>query len=439
MQVQSASRQELHSPTLRRHPIGVLPASHQNTRYGLPFYLTLLYLALEYGRPQDLIPALQPLHLPAIVIVSLLVSLLQHGRLRLGEGRSKLFIAFLVLMAVHVPFAVNNYWAFHTTRGMLITFVAYIAIVTFVNSFKKFQSMVNVLIGIHIYLAISGILMGGTGIGGFLGDENDFSVALNMIIPLSFFLGLAAHTGSKRIWYFLGTGVFLFCNLLTFSRGGFVGLLAVALHGWLRAVKKVRSTIAVVVLALAFLFVAPDTYWKEMQTILPETQNREGTAEGRMYSWRAAWKMFLNNPIVGVGPGNFPWHFGRYEPRKGLKGKSLAGRAAHSLYFTLIPELGIIGTILFGYMLYASLKDLRFVRKVARRTFYTPAQTDTHHYQKIENLALALEGSVCGFLISGIFLSVLYYPLFWIWMGIVAAFKQIADDNHSAPTLREPR
>ena len=410
----------------------------RHTGFGLPFWLTVLYLAFEYGRPQNSLPALGYLHLPGVVTVSLGLALLTSGRVDLSNIQTKLFMVFLGLIAALVPFAVNNFVAFYTTIGMMLLFVAYLAIVNFVDSFEKFQVMINTWVGIHLYLAISSIIKKGTGIGGFLADENDFALALNMIIPFSFFLALEAKTQSKRIWFLVITGIFVVSDAATSSRGGFIGLVAVGLYCWFRSPRKLMSAMAVLLLIFTILQFAPQGYWDRMNTITTDTDDPNGTGQDRLYSWKAAWKMFLDYPILGVGPENFPWNFSDYEPPGGFGGTATdtgrlhGGRAAHSLYFTLIPELGIVGIILYAWMVLSSLRDLRLIRKRIREK---PQQLEEDKYfrERVRYLTLALGGSLPGFLVSGTFLSVLYYPNFWIWMALVVALKRQVISSVAVP------
>jgi probable O-glycosylation ligase (exosortase A-associated) len=410
----------------------------RRTGFGLPFWLTVLYLAFEYGRPQNSFPAVGYLHLPGVVTVSLALALLTSGHVDLSNIQTKLFIVFLGLMAALVPFAVNNYWALYTTLAMLILFIDYLAIVNFVDSFQKFQFIINAWIGFHVYLAIIVIIKKGTGIGGFFGDENDVALVLNMIIPFSFFLALEAKTQSKRIWFLVITGIFLVAIAATSSRGGFIGLVAVGLYCWLRSPRKLMSAMAVLLLIFTILQFAPKGYWDEMDTITTDTDDPYGTGQGRIYAWKAGWRMFLDYPILGVGPGNFPWNFQDYEPaggfggHDGMEGQLHGGRAAHSLYLTVIPELGTVGTILFAWLVLSSLRDLRFMRKRIREQPQQSAD-DRYFRERVRYLTLALGGSLAGFLVSGTFLSVLYYPNFWIWMALVVALKRQVVSSVAVP------
>jgi O-antigen ligase len=312
---------------------------------------------------------------------------------------------------------------------MLATFIAYISIISFVDIFPKVTTLINAWIGIHVYLAIVGIVKKGRGVGGFLGDENDFCMTLNMIIPFAFFMALAEKNIRRKFIYIALTGLFLLANIITFSRGGFIGLAAVAIFCLLKSPKKIISTIVIVLLALSVLQFAPDKYWSEMKSIQQEGAS-EGTGRERVYQWKVGWKMFLDNPVMGVGQGNYPFRFREYEIKsgfsKGLEGRSRAGRAAHSLYFTLLPELGVAGAIIFFLMLYAVYKDTRAIRKISKGD-YPRFPFDK---SKLFYLSLAMEASLIGYLVSGFFISVLYYPSFWILMGFVLALRKVVSKGY---------
>jgi O-antigen ligase len=115
--------------------------------------------------------------------------------------------------------------------------------------------------------------------------------------------------------------------------------------------------------------------------------------------------------------------------------RSLAGRAAHSLYFTLLPELGLVGTALFLAMIAFSLKDLAYVRRVLKNKtdLYSAEQAKRIYY-----LSLALEGSLVGFLASSVFISTLYYPNFWILCGFILSLKRIVSGKVGEPTFAKP-
>ena len=398
------------------------------------FYLILVYLLLEYGRPQVYLPFLSTLHLPAITIILLALSLFVSDKMMLIQKQTILFLTLLGIMVIHGPFAVNNYWALMIFITMSMNFIALLSLVQFVDNPEKYDRLVKIWLGIHIFLAVIGIVNKGTGIGGFLGDENDLCMTLNMVIPFPFFLSIYA-SGKEKIYYILLTCLFLFVIILTESRGGFVGLSATFIYCLIKTKRKAITALIVGLLAVFAVLVAPTTYWKEVRSITEEVPHG-GSEEERIYTWRIGWNMFLDNPIIGVGQGNFPWEFQKYEHEvtgsdELFYGRSVAGRAAHSIYFTLLPELGLIGTFLFVLMVYYNIGNLNVVKKISRNhknkninknRIPNPGDQVSRFYY----IALALEGGMVSYLVSGAFISTLYYPNFWVLTGFILSIKNIS-------------
>ena len=393
---------------------------------GIPLTLLFIYLILEYSRPQELLPFLRVLHFPTITVILLALSILFSGGLQIREKNTLLFLSILGLMMIHGPIAVNNYWALMYFLSMLMNFIVYLCLIRFVDDQDKYDRLVRIWLGVHVFLALVGIMKKGKGIGGFLEDENDLCMTVNMIIPLSFFLAMNA-AGWKKTYYILLTGLFLFVIILSGSRGGFVGLLAAFLYCWLRTNKKILTAFIIGILAVFAVLVAPSSYWNEVRSITEEGAET-GTGEERVYTWGIGWHMFLDNPIMGVGQGNFPYVFQKYElevtgSEDPFHGRSVAGREAHSIYFTMLPELGIIGTSIFIGMIIIILKDLKMIKF---RSFHHKNKRSSSVSNKNYFLALALEGALVSYLVSGAFISILYYPNLWILMGFVTSLKNIA-------------
>src|SRR5207249_2443228 len=105
--------------------------SNLSMEMGVGFYLIVMYAALEYGRPQTVLPLIGTLHIPGLAITALGLLVVARARIDPCDTKVKLFIALLILMGLHVPLAVNNYWALKITMMMLTAFVVYMAIVAF--------------------------------------------------------------------------------------------------------------------------------------------------------------------------------------------------------------------------------------------------------------------------------------------------------------------
>ena len=382
------------------------------------FLLIVLYLIFEYGRPQTFFPLLSVIR-PAMIIQLIMIYYVIPSLISFNfkTSQTKAFFFLLILMIPHVPLAHNNYWAFNILKIMFLYFIVHLTIITFITDFTNIVKITNIWLIIIFICGVIGVLHGGKIPGSsIMGDENDFSLVMNMAIPIAFFLGMETDNKKRKIYYYFATGIFIIGTILSFSRGGFVGLASVGLYCWIKSPQKIVSSFIIAIFILMVSLVAPEKYWDEVKSIKKENIE-EGTGATRWYTWKCGWDMFLDNPIIGVGQGNFPWNFERYEPSEGFKGRLHGGRAAHSLYFTLLPELGLVGTFIFFFITFKTMRRSKYfissINEFEQNTNNFDEQV-LKNFKQIKFILYGLRGGLIGFLVSGIFLSVLYYPHYWL-------------------------
>ena len=403
------------------------PRQAQESNAG--FYLVLASLLFEFGRPQSLIPGLKLIPFATGLDVLLLLNVVMSGKLNFSRLQTKLWIPLFIVMAIHVPIARNNFWALMTFKDMLLIFGLYLGIVTYVNSLEKMMTLMKVWMGILCFLAVMGVSKGGKGIGGWLGDENDFCMVMNMAVPFGYFLLFSATGVGQKMKYLGFLGSFILAAMASLSRGGFFGLASVGVYCWYRSPKKLNALIVVAVAVVFMLVLAPATYWDEIASSTDDETMKYGTGAARLYTWGIGTEMFLYNPIIGIGQKNFPWTFEVYEAGRTFHERSMAGREAHNAWVTLIAELGLVGIIIVGGMLAQCYKDLKWIR-----TRFSPADSRQKRGQIVRAgedvrmyLARAMEGSLIGFIVSGVFISILWYPALWIMVAFVVALRNISE------------
>jgi len=244
------------SPPAGRQALLVARSSRRTETLG--FRLVMLYLLLEFGRPQEFSSVIAVLRLPAVTTVLLIVTLALSGRLMPALRRSRAFMSLLILMGLHVPLAANNYWALLNTVTMLQTFVAYLGILVFVDTESKLRTAARIWVGIHAFLAVHVIMNGGRGVGGWQGDENDVAMTLDMVVPVAFFLAVERASKVKERLLMAGTLLLVAIALpLTMSRGGLLGLIAVVLYCVLRSPRKLMAGAIVLVLGVLLIASSP--------------------------------------------------------------------------------------------------------------------------------------------------------------------------------------
>ncbi|WHZ15467.1 MAG: O-antigen polymerase [Nitrospira sp.] len=394
------------------------------------FVLVVLAMLFEFGRPQDFIPPLKVIPFPSLIDASLALAVLLSGRASLANRQSKLWIGLLAFMALWIPFANNNFHAFSQWKELTLYFFFYLGIVTFVNNTGRMHKLILVWLGVHALLAINGMLHHGRGVGGWLGDENDFAMEMNVAVPFAFFMYQGTSDKRGKLLYLVLIGVFVLSSISTSSRGGFLGLLAVGLFCWFYSPRKVWSLILLTGVLLLVLVAAPQEYWDRMQTITDDSTMESGTAGQRMFTWGIGWEMFLANPIFGVGQGNFPWTIGEYLGGRTWQTKSLAGRQAHSLYFTLLPELGLLGLFLIGGIALSNYKDVRYCSRMGMRKAAARPGKQVQEDAELEEAGWfgnAILGALVAYLVTSTFISTLYYPTFWILTGLAVALKNTTE------------
>lgn len=393
--------------------------------FSLPFLFLLIYIGFTYARPEDYFPFFRLLHIPMILTLLLgAIWLLKADKTALRDPLVILFGVFIGLAALSVTFAVNGYWVYQSTKLLVLHLLIALVLLSFVRG-AMLNRFIGLWLALHVFIAVKGMVMGGTYGRGFLGDENDLALTLNMAIPYAYFLSQSRNNSlAKRIFYLVAACILVLGVIMTYSRGGFVGLVA-AIGGILMYSKnRVRNFLAVALLGGLLLLVVPQSYYKEIGTIEGGFQELgEDTRAARIYLWKRGWEMFLDNPVLGVGAGNFQWNVAKYELRTPefdprtfhLHG----GTVSHSIYFTLIPEFGLVGT-----SVYIAMVVMLFVR--LKRLGTTTEASNTNLSDEIPLMARATSASLLAFLAGGAFITVLYYPNFWYLLGVATALEYTA-------------
>lgn len=383
------------------------------TEFG--FVLTILFLILEYARPQDKIPAIGVFRPAWIIILLMIITWQVSGRIRMAlSPQTSHMLLLLLLLAFHVPFSDNNFRAYTVTRSFLLLFPLIVSIIVFVDSLDKLRLLMKWWSLLALYLALNGLLGSGVAGSAFLSDENDFSLLMNMMLPFVLCLFVYEQHKITKLAYLATSFLCVASIVVSNSRGGFVGLLTVLAVIWLGSPRKLLFLALAGLLIAGLYIVADQVYWERMATI---QKTDEGTAKERLDSWDAGWKMFKDN-LLGVGPGNFPVRFPEYQPDSMTR--SMWGRQAHSLWFTLLPELGIPGVILYLSLFHVNLRDLWFLKRCS-------GDDDNRRYFSL--LFLAFIASFTGYFVSGTFLSVLYYPHYWYLSAMIVAAKRVTDSQ----------
>ena len=265
--------------------------------------------------------------------------------------------------------------------------------------------------------AIFGLVTGGNGrVFGppesFIADNNAFGLALNMSLPSFYFLGRVETNKILRRALNLAFACSVFCIVLTYSRGGLLGLVVVlTLLGW-RSKYRVVGLALVPTVALVVVSFAPPQWIARMNTLGQE--GVDSSAQQRLVSWGTTWNFVQDFPLQGGSFYALPdvRIFQKYKTRDLPGGFESSG--PHSIYFQVLGEQGFIGfMIYFGLVVscFFSLFQLR------RRTVSVPELRWIRVYADI------IRTSLIGFLVSGAFLGLADFDLYYQLVACVCVLK----------------
>jgi O-antigen ligase len=258
------------------------------------------------------------------------------------------------------------------------------------------------------------IMSGGAGEGSssFFGNVADLGLAMAIVwgIVWALLVGKAERKKLVRVFLIICFVVFFLAILFCGSRGAVVGAAAIVLVALARSPKKIGAAFLGILFVLGVWLVLPDASKQRFSSAWD--WQHDANASSRVTFWKEGLGMFADNAIFGVGPGNFS----SVEPNH---------RACHSLYIQVLSESGFVGTV---SLLAILILFLRLNAQTRKRALASgPDGRRSFEYC----LAFGLNLALVGYLSSGAFLSVLYYPHLWILLGLSVAVNRCSADMQS--------
>jgi probable O-glycosylation ligase (exosortase A-associated) len=403
-----------------------------------PFYSLLLYLWFGYFRPELWIwdDFISGLNLSFILGLWTVVAAALSPRVRFRFNVRIALLALFVLQALLSTAASSHFdyswtWLREFLKWVLMTYL----IVVLTTDVPRFRLL---LVIIALSLGFEAAKQGWASLvlnpGGhndnyhpMLGDNNGVAVGMLMLVPV--LTALASTAGSrweKQFERFLAIGV-VNRAITTYSRGGFLAALALALAYVLRSTKRVPAIAGIVVAVAIIVPVLPDAFWDRMNTIrspdeiskqnggrIDEMREEDVSSLGRLHYWNVALRMANDRPLLGVGYNAFNVSYDEYDDLHGAMGTQ---RSAHSAWLGLLAELGYPGLLLFLAQLALAFQACRRARRAAKLG---------PEHANLRQFAFALESGLIVFAVGGTFLPYQYTEMLWHWFGLTIALDGLA-------------
>jgi O-antigen ligase len=397
--------------------------------HGLTFACLFIFSVVLYLRPYELIPALSSFKTMAfwVGIVTLSVyavsQVIAEGNLTARPREVNMVLLMGLAALLSIPMAIDPAEAWKNFSDLVIkTLLIFIVIANVLRTEWRMRLLWFLIIGVSIYLSVnvisdyqSGIFKIGAAetntqrvagsIKGLFDNSNDLALHLVTIIPIVFVLGIEKKGMIRKAIYFPIALLMVAAVIITFSRGGFLGLIAMTLVLARKLSRRNKSAaMATIVLGVVFfLAVAPASYSGRLATIFDSASDITGSSSQRTQVLKRSILVALRYPIFGVGIGNF--HH-----------KSFQELGTHNAYTQVAAETGIAAMVCYIILLVHPLRKLRLME----REMYERNESSHYYY-----LAIGLQASLVGYMVSSFFAAVAYQWYIYYIVGYAITLRRV--------------
>lgn len=394
-------------------------------RNGHTFTYVGLYLfsVLVLFRPYELVPALGFLSATAFyfaaatLLIYIPTQFATEGNLTILTTEVKAVLGLTLIALFTMPIAKSPATAWAEFNDPFIKAVLiFIVMVNVIRTRQRLMGMMWLSISIGIllsYLALGMYMRGemniedyrvSVKIGGIFENPNEMSIHLIMMIPLAITIGLASKNKIAKLLCFASAVIMLSANMITFSRGGFLGLIASsAILVWkLGRKNRVGVTVTSSVIGLLIILLAPGNFGLRILSIFIPGLDPVGSSNQRSELLKLSLLVSARNPW-GIGIGNFP-----------IVG--INNLVSHNAYTQVSSELGILGLIAYLIFVISPFRKLSAIERIQ----FERNETDWFYY-----LSIGLQASFVAYMVGSFFASIAYNWFIYYLIAYAVAFRRI--------------
>lgn len=393
------------------------------------FWCASFYLFIEYVRPQQIYTSLAFIAWGKIALGSAIIFSLIEGRVKFKEqvpwALVALFTAVIVISSgtaiyPQVSFDDWNVWiiwllammvvagASRTRAELLMTFVLW-CLWNFKMSQSAFRSWASAGFAFRDW--------GVAGAPGWFSNSGEFGIEMCVFLPVVGYLlvGLWPRlTNVKRAILAVVALSAIISAVGSSSRGAVLGMAAIGLWIVLRSKQRLKAIVIIGLLAsLVWTFMPAENKarWSEA--------GDDDTSITRIAYWKDGIRIANAHPIFGIGYRNWlPYYRANFNPK---------GQLPHNIFIECVAELGYVGLAVFVALIIETFRQNYRTRKQTSKLARAPDRF-------IYFMAYGLDGALVGYMASGFFVTVLFYPYFWINFGFTIALARYAG-SRMQPTL----
>jgi len=405
----------------RLYRIEIKPLFRYFKKEKLVFWFACLYLFFEYVRIQLMYPVIDVAPWTFLSILGMMLLAFKDPKIKwVSSTGNKMMIAMFVVIIVSSLLSKDVEYSFSHLDSFYNWMLIYFVLIAILNSEKRFFFFMLIYLIFNFKMSQHGFVSwmqrgfsfdadGVQGPPGWFSNSGELGIQLCVYLPLSIYFIKPFYAN----WNWIKKGIFLLmpftaigAAIASSSRGALLGIAASGLVVLWKSPYKIKGTIFLVILSVAVYNAIPEESLKRF-----ESSGTDSTSQQRLEIWKIGLNEMKDNPFFGVGFENWrPYYRQKYPQYNHYTA------FVHNIFIQAGTELGYVGLSLFIVMVLYSFVANRQTRRFAKKT----------DNQFFYNLAHGFDVSLVGMLVSASFVTVLYYPYFWIHFTFVVAMNRIA-------------
>ncbi|MFX0196111.1 MAG: O-antigen ligase family protein [Candidatus Hodarchaeota archaeon] len=393
-----------------------------------PYVGLMLFILHIYLNPRTLYfqsPLVEHLGLPIVLITWLfyIMKVVIDRQPFPLKGISHNLVFLLIIFGSSIFIS----WVFaskHYEPGTLFsytkTIIIYFIFILIVDSEIKLTNIIWSIIIVGTVAACFGlvqrfffdIMYGDIRTTGLFHDSNYFGLYLIMPFILSFQFIFDQRRKLLRVFFSICSAICLLVIVSSLSRATWLAVSVAIGLLFLRSGNKKGFFYFSILAVLFILALNPQIFVSRLDDIFVE----QSTLYWRIDVCKAGLKMFKENWVTGVGPGNFKHLVYSYLPG------SLVGEdnpLAHNTFLTYFVEMGLLGGSMFILIAIFAWRNFR----IAQKNFSRQAQFN------LTRISQSLEASLIGIVIALASITANKHYIFWI----IVAFSTILVNVSNIP------
>ena len=252
------------------------------------------------------------------------------------------------------------------------------------------------------------------GAGGWFQNSGEFAIQMLIFSSMSaaFVLALKEKWGRYKKWFFY---LMPFSAVMTVlgasSRGSQLALLIIGLFLMLRLKAGFKVFVSLIVILFAAYSILPEDQIQRFMNMGQDTNSLT-----RFAYWEYGLQVIKDHPLLGVGYKNW-LSFAHFSMPNGIwNGRT---QLPHNIYIEVAAESGLLAFL--GFLL---LVIYAFVLNARSRRRALQIKHKLYYF-----LTYGLDMGLVGYLVAGSFVTVFYYPFFWVQIALIVALHNITKNR----------